>query len=526
MPGPNDMDLMREYAASGSETAFAGLVQRHINLVYSVALRSTGNPQDAQDVAQAVFVILAKKATGLRQRTNLAGWLYETTRFTSRQLLRTRARRQTREQEAYMQSTLNDAGAANVWTQLAPHLEAAMETLAARDRALLVLRFYENKKAAEVAALLGIREDAAQKRLARAIEKLRKFFAKQGVAVSGAAITTAVSANSVQAAPAMLTQSVTALAVAKGGAAGGSTLTLIKGVLKLMAWTKAKTAVVATLIVLLAAGTTTVAVKEYQDHRTEAWEVPSADNPPANVGFNFPYPPEVRIKPSIYPGFKISMGESSVFIRRPDGSFIKTNSNPWTAIGLGVTLPDIVRTAYDADSMHTVFLASLPSNKLFDYVSDLPENSGRTLQELLKKQFGLIGRWEMVETNVLVLKYSYPDNPGLQAAESLMHSLNITNLTSYDRFNGCGREVAGRTVYIDQTMARLINQLGLENHCGLPIIDETGLTNRFDFFFKNPAWWDAYPEQTAYMDALSKQLGLELVPAIRPVRMLVVARMP
>src|SRR5580698_9909802 len=108
MSDMNDLALIQEYADHGSETAFAGLVQRHINLVYSVALRFTGNSPDAQDVTQAVFIILAQKAASLRQRTTLTGWLYKTTRFTARQLLRTRARRQAREQEHYMESTLND----------------------------------------------------------------------------------------------------------------------------------------------------------------------------------------------------------------------------------------------------------------------------------------------------------------------------------------------------------------------------------------------------------------------------------
>jgi RNA polymerase sigma factor (sigma-70 family) len=109
MADVNDMDLMREYADRNSETAFAELVHRHINLVYSVALRYAGNSPDAQDVTQAVFIILAKKSAGLRQRTALTGWLYETTRFTARQFLRTRVRQQARDQEAYMQSTLNDS---------------------------------------------------------------------------------------------------------------------------------------------------------------------------------------------------------------------------------------------------------------------------------------------------------------------------------------------------------------------------------------------------------------------------------
>jgi RNA polymerase sigma factor (sigma-70 family) len=117
MPDANDMDLMREYADRNSEIAFAGLVHRHINLVYSVALRFTGNLPDAQDVTQAVFIILAQKAASLRQRTTLTGWLYETTRFTARQLLRTRARQQAREQEAHMQTLLNE-NESDAWPRL------------------------------------------------------------------------------------------------------------------------------------------------------------------------------------------------------------------------------------------------------------------------------------------------------------------------------------------------------------------------------------------------------------------------
>ena len=126
MPDANDMDLVREFARRNSEAAFTELVQRHINLVYSVARRCTGNDGDAHDVTQAVFIILARKAAGLREKTLLTGWLYETTRFVSARLLRTNARRHAREQEAYMQSTLNEADTAAVWEQLAPHLEAAM----------------------------------------------------------------------------------------------------------------------------------------------------------------------------------------------------------------------------------------------------------------------------------------------------------------------------------------------------------------------------------------------------------------
>jgi RNA polymerase sigma factor (sigma-70 family) len=262
MPDANDMDLVREFARHNSEAAFTELVRRHVNLVYSVARRCTGNDGDAQDVTQAVFIILARKAAGLREKTLLTGWLYETTRFTAARLLRTNARRHVREQEAYMQSTLNEANHSEVWEKLAPHLETAMGKLNAADRALLVLRFYENKSGPEAAALLGIREDAAHKRVTRAIEKLRKVFAQRGVTLSGAAIAGAVSANSVQAAPVALVKTISAIAVAKGAAVTASTLTLVKETLKIMTHAKLKLAIGITAGILLVGGATTMVISQ------------------------------------------------------------------------------------------------------------------------------------------------------------------------------------------------------------------------------------------------------------------------
>jgi RNA polymerase sigma factor (sigma-70 family) len=264
MADANDMDLVREFARQNSETAFAELVRRHINLVYSVALRFTGNPGDAQDVTQAVFVILARKAAGLPARTVLTGWLYETTRYTAIRLLRSHARRQAREQEAYMQSTLDQSGTDNLWRQLAPHLEAAMSRLNAKERTLLALRFYENKTGAEAAALLGIREEAAHKRTARALEKLRKIFTKRGVSSTTAILAGAISANSVQAAPAGLAATISATA-AKGAAVTASITTLVKGTLKIMTYAKLKLALGITAGILLAGGAVTVAISQTSD---------------------------------------------------------------------------------------------------------------------------------------------------------------------------------------------------------------------------------------------------------------------
>ena len=264
MPDANDMDLVREYAARNSEPAFETLVRRHVSLVYSVALRQVGNAAQAEEITQAVFLILARKAARLRPDTVLAGWLHETARFASASFLRGESRRRRREQEAYMQSKLQESSANPAWEQLAPLLDEAIGQLGKADRNAVVLRFFQNKSAREIAAALNVHESAAQKRLNRAVEKLRAYFLKRGVAVSADALVGALSINSVHGAPAHLAASVMAVS-AKGTAVSSSTLTLIKGALKIMAWTKAKTAIVSGVVVLLAAGTTTVVI-QHQHH--------------------------------------------------------------------------------------------------------------------------------------------------------------------------------------------------------------------------------------------------------------------
>ena len=264
MPDANDMDLVREYATANSEPAFETLVRRHVSLVYSVALRQAGNPVQAEEITQAVFLILARKAARLRPDTILPGWLHETARFASASFLRGELRRQRREQEAYVQSKLQESTADPAWEQLAPLLDEAIGQLGKADRNAVVLRFFQNKSAREIAATLNVHESAAQKRLNRAVEKLRAWFLKRGVAVSADALSGALSVNSVPVAPAHLAASVMAVS-AKGTAVSSSTLTLIKGALKIMAWTKAKTAIVVGAVILLAGGTTFVAVNKDRD---------------------------------------------------------------------------------------------------------------------------------------------------------------------------------------------------------------------------------------------------------------------
>lgn len=157
-----------------------------------------------------------------------------------------------------MQSTFQ-AATTDAWDQLAPLLDEGLSRLAEKDRDAVVLRFFKGRSVREVATTLQVNEAAAQRRILRAVEKLRAFFAKRGVVTSTAVLMALISANSVHAAPAMLVKSLTAVAMTKGVAASSSTLTLVKGALQIMAWTKAKTAIVVGIAAIMTVGTTSIA---------------------------------------------------------------------------------------------------------------------------------------------------------------------------------------------------------------------------------------------------------------------------
>jgi len=249
----DDPTLLRRFASERSEAAFAELVERHVNLVYSAALRQVGgNSHLARDVSQQVFVELARHAPALARHPVLTGWLYTTAHHTACKTMRAERRRRAREQEALnMEEVLSNPTPAADWSRLRPVLDEVMQDLGERDRTAVLLRYFEGRPFGEVGAALSLNENAARMRVERALEKMRLRLARRGVTSTTAALGALLANQAVTAAPAGMGAAVAAAAVASAAVVGGGGLV---AVMQFMGLTKLQVAGFATLLVAAGAG--------------------------------------------------------------------------------------------------------------------------------------------------------------------------------------------------------------------------------------------------------------------------------
>jgi RNA polymerase sigma factor (sigma-70 family) len=204
-----DDTLLTQYARDGSEAAFSQLIARHMTLVYRTCLRETGSQSQAEDAAQVVFLLLARKAKTLRTGPSLAGWLYQTSRFVAKDVRKQEARRKLRE-EAVMQEIAHDQAApVPEWESIEPLLNNALSSLKSADREAVLLRFLEGYNLAETGIALNISEDAARMRVTRAVEKLRRYLTAHGAAVTGLILTGLLTSEAAHPVPAHAAATIT-----------------------------------------------------------------------------------------------------------------------------------------------------------------------------------------------------------------------------------------------------------------------------------------------------------------------------
>jgi RNA polymerase sigma factor (sigma-70 family) len=269
MQPKSDAELLREYAKGGGESAFAELVARHTNLVYSAALRQAESGPAAAEITQSVFVDLARRSGSLAPRlsndASLAGWLCRSARNQALNFRRNEFRRQARERlamEQFLPSPISSSAPSPDWERLRPVLDEAMAELPEPDYDAIVLRFFQNQDLRTVGRALGVSDDTAQKRVSRALDKLRDQLTKRAVTTTAAALSLAITANAVHAAPAGLIITISAATAVTGSALASTTATVTK--------TIAMTALQKTLIA--AAALAAVGTGVYEAHQASTWE--------------------------------------------------------------------------------------------------------------------------------------------------------------------------------------------------------------------------------------------------------------
>jgi RNA polymerase sigma factor (sigma-70 family) len=264
-----DRQLLKRFVQDHSQEAFAALTARYLSLVYSVCRRELDDADLAEDVTQAVFLILARKAPSLRREVVLSGWLFQTARFAARNARLQETRRKAYEQkaaEARMEQPMETEDAA--WTEIEPLLNQSLAALRDGERECVLLRFFQQMSFAETGAAMGLSEEAARKRVTRALEKMRRFFVKNGVVVPGTAFAVLLPTHAVKATPAGLAPAIaqSTLGIAAGHTAtaaltGSHVYQLSEGVLKAMKIAQVKMIAGVTALAVIGTAVTYSAVR-------------------------------------------------------------------------------------------------------------------------------------------------------------------------------------------------------------------------------------------------------------------------
>jgi len=244
---PPDSQLLDDFVHRKSDEAFREIVRRYVDLVHAAAMRQVRDPHVADDVTQATFIVLARRAAAV-PAGHLAGWLLKTARFCAKDALKKQTRRSHYEHEAaIMKSTVSQAPDASE-AEIAASLDDAMARLRSKESTAVAMHYLQNRPLADVAAALGVSAEAARKIVSRSLVKLRGILQRRGVVVSSTAVLSAALLHqSAQTAPA-------ALAISAAGASVQS-LSIAKGAIHMLLWTKIKAAAVVTAAVALSGGT-------------------------------------------------------------------------------------------------------------------------------------------------------------------------------------------------------------------------------------------------------------------------------
>jgi RNA polymerase sigma factor (sigma-70 family) len=387
----DDLELLSDYAANGSDAAFQTLVERYIGLVHGAALRQVRNPHLAEEITQAVFLVLARKAGFLRSGTILAGWLFRTTRFLAARAIRDERRRHHREQEA-AQMEPEISSPATLWDEVAPSLDEALAHLGEADRLALLLRFFQQMELKEVGRLLGSSENAAAKRVSRALDKLRTFFARRGAVLSSAALVSVLIENAAHAAPAGLSTSTVAVITANTGTT--STLVFVKLAMKSILYTKIWTVGVSTVAILAVVGVGTLLAQK-DPGREKALILPTEPGksvvveipglPPGAKKLEFVLVPGLgSAKPFLLGKYEVTQGQYEALMHANPSTFKKGPDYPmeqmsWQDAKDFCAQLDIILPA-DANMSFR-----LPTDEEWSIAAGLPEEIEGTLKQKSNK---------------------------------------------------------------------------------------------------------------------------------------------